>query len=232
MDLEFLIKKAINSGKIKKVDMKMEDEDEDEDDYHIFHRGIEIKKKDIYMLMIDPVEASFLYVSIPSDKKIYFYAANDISSNLIEDIGYHTTGNTIKGINFEDRKFCIELTLNEYNQIYINFITTLPDGCENKFCNKLNGLFALLFKFLNQIGYKDAVSLKDDARVGGDSLVFLRLMKNDKNIIIYEKYGFKMSVNRYNDIIKAKKDNDIIKLKNFTSNIPMRAKNINEFDKC
>ena len=43
-------------------------------------------------------------------------------------------------MNIETKKYCIELTTNQENHLYINYITTIPDGCNNRLCINNNNI--------------------------------------------------------------------------------------------
>jgi hypothetical protein len=146
-------------------------------------------------------------------------------------------------VNIKTKKYCIELTT---NHLYINYTSTIPNGCNNRLCIKssnihnnkgLSVLFRILHIFLNHIEYKGVISLKDDSRINPNldtkrisnlsketNLVMLRLSQGIKKISIYEKYGFKMSSDIYNIIINAF-NNNINELKKHIYNIPIKAEN-------
>ena len=223
-----LIENAIKKGIIKKNKLVVEDYEDDE--FVIIHKGMNIPLDYISILSYD--KYSFVYIKTPKDKiYIYFSPKNE---KLFEDTGFfdEKEGLSVISINIEQRLYCIELTTNEFNYIYINFITTTPDNCDEIECKKLNGLFKVLYNFLYAINYNNVVTLTDDVQINGKFITAERALKNNKHISIYEKYGFKMSPDRRQDIINAVNNNNIKIVKDLSRNIPMICKNITEFNQC
>lgn len=207
------------------------EEQKEGEDYILKHRGFTIKSSDITIISVGVY--NFLWIKNMGKDKNYIYFSDDWRSLMVESDEYdHIKGIPIVCINLEDKKYCIELTTNEFNFLYINFITTLPKGCNNKECQRLRGVFAVLYKFLINIKYTGPVSLRDDSQYEGKFIVFTRAMEKKSNLSIYEKYGFIMSKERRDDIMKAVYNNDIKQLLTITRNIPMIANNINNFYQC
>ena len=237
-----------NSIKTNKINLKNVDKQYLNNKYNIVHRGYDIKSDDISKLSINLQEnpnnidgltyckLQFLYVKVPVINKSYLYYYCDLINlnDLIDIIGYNKlTKNKIVGVNFEQKKYCIELTTNDENNLYINYMTTIPNGCNNTLCNKgLSFLFKVLYIFLNHIEYKGQISLRDDSRLINmkeTNLIILRLSQGKSQISIYEKYGFKISSDIYNTILNAFNNKNITELKKHIYNIQMKADNIDLF---
>jgi len=233
-----------NSIKTNKIQLANVDKQYLNNKYNIVHRGYDIKYDDISKLLINQNaipynninKLQFLYVKVPLINKSYLYYYCDLINlnDLIDIIGYNKlTKNKIVGVNFEQKKYCIELTTNDENNLYINYMTTIPNGCNNTLCNKgLSFLFKVLYIFLNHIEYKGQISLRDDSRLINmkeTNLIILRLSQGKSQISIYEKYGFKMSDNTHNIILNLFNNNNINELKKHIFNIPMISKNIDLF---
>ena len=217
------------SSNVKIQDYKIQDPENIE----LRNRGIPIVNLNIIIPIKYP-ECSFLYVRTydKNEYNEYLYFADDVSSLIEDTYSYTEKGEEIYSINLENRKFCIELTMESLGYLYINFITTIPGNCKNYFCKGLNGLFQALYFFLSSIDYTKIVLLKDDAQVNGKFLLYERIINNQIPYSIYSKYGFEISPLRLADIEQAYKNNDLQVLKIITRNVPMVAPNINNFGKC
>ena len=208
---------------------KLEDINVD-DDYIIKHMDMTISSDDIKIIIINKYK--FLYINIYN--KIYIYFADNIYDLLKDSNEFdEKTGMPIMSINRESKKYCIELIYDKDEpHMHLNFITTLPKGCNNKECQRLNGLFKILKNFLTKYHYKGVVSLNDDVQVNGEFITKKRALEGKKDISIYQKYGFKIDIILRNCIINAVKTNDIKTLNALTRNIPMVSLDISKFDQC
>lgn len=224
-----LIENAIKNGTIKRNKLVFEDY-ENNDEFVIIHKGIHIPIDNISILSYE--KYIFVYIKTQKDKIFIYFSPKN--KTLFEDTGNYDEkeGLPIISINIERKLYCIELTTNEYNNIYINFITTTPDSCDKIECHRLNGLFKLLYNFLSAINYNNIVSLTDDVQINGKFITTERALKNNEHISIYEKYGFKMSPTRRQDIINAVKNKNITLVEELTRNIPMISENITKFNHC
>lgn len=230
--MDTLIKIASEIGKVTLHNFEYSKDEVEGEDYILKHRGVAINSKNISIIKTGGY--IFLWIMNFENKgKSYIYFADDLSKLLVESDEYdNIKGLPIVCINLEDKEYCIELTTNEFNFLYINFITTLPLGCDKKECKRLKGLFSVLYKFLINIKYNGPISLKDDVQVNGNFLTIKRALNNNPTISIYQRYGFEMSEKRYNDIRKAVINKDIKKLEEIARNIPMIALNIEKFNQC
>jgi hypothetical protein len=216
------------------------------DDYEnvmIEHRGIpNVNKSDVFWIRNltpsssdlpsdSPSDCDFLYIKSPEHDEEYFYFTDN--KEIIEPL-YAKEKNDgvlyVYGIDFSDRKFCIELKMNMYKEFYINYITTLPEGCSNKMCQRLDGLFSILYCFLKSINYKGRIALKDDAMKNSESLLYTRLKEGKGSI--YEKYGFEIDPIFKREINEALKNSEYDKLRKLTRNVPMIAQGYSMFNKC
>ncbi len=112
-----LIENAIKKGIIKRHKLVVEDYTDDE--FVIIHKGIHIPIDNISILSYETY--IFVYIKTQKDKIfIYFSPKNE---NLFEDTGFfdEKEGLPVISINIEQRLYCIELTTNEFNNIYIIF---------------------------------------------------------------------------------------------------------------
>lgn len=233
-NINMLIGRAAKTGMITLHKFKYTgDGDEVEgEDYVLKHRGINITSEDIAIITAGAYK--FLWImNFEQEGKSYIYFADHLGKLMVESDEYdRVKGLPIVSINLEDKKYCIELTTNEFNLLYINFITTLPSGCNNKECERLRGLFTVLYKFLMSIKYTGPVSLKDDVQAGGEFVTIKRAMAKNPSISIYQRYGFAMSTQRYQDIMEAVDKKDKKKLEALARNIPMMARSIENFNQC
>ena len=229
-NINILIARAAKDGNIKIDKFKYDDGEggKEGEDYVLKHRGINITSKNIAIITSE--NYNFLWIN--NLEKSYIYFADNINKLMVDSGEYSVKGLPIVSINLEDKIYCIELTTNEFNVVYINFITTLPIGCNTKECKRLKGLFAVLYKLLMSIKYIGPVSLKDDVQVNGKFVTITRALENNPKISIYQRYGFKMSHERYKDIMEAVNKKDMKKLEVIARNIPMMASNIRNFNQC
>lgn len=198
----------------------------------VSHRGIpDVKPENVFWVIPKGnQECSFLYLKSPEHDEEYLYFMDDqFKRDIIEAIG-NDGDEYYYGIDFADKKYCIELKYTTYKEIYINFITTLPKGCSNKYCSRLNGLFKVLKIFLDSIGYIGRVALKDDVQVNGKSITLERILEGKGSI--YEKYGFFIDEGIFREIKNSIDKGDKQSLKVLSRNIPMVAENTGKFDQC
>lgn len=219
-------------------DVEEEEKVEEGVTYVIHHKGTVTTSKDIRILTVGKYK--FLWIK-NVDNKSYIYFADNIDNLIVDSGNFDDVGGiSIYNINLEDRKFCIELTTNEFNFFYINYITTLPEGCLNIACKRTKGLFQVLYILLSSINYTDNVSLQDDVQIDDVFITPQRALQGKENISMYQRYGFKMSPDRRADIIKlANTINNTVnnheqrnKLNKITRAIPMVATNISKFNQC
>lgn len=190
------------------------------------HRGIVFpEEQDLFWINLRSVHDlrktyDFLYVFTPEKEEfLYYFPSRD---DAIEPLG-KVKQYFLYGIDVTERKYCFEIKVNVVGEMYINYITTEPKGCNLG----LKGLFEILYLFLYKIGYKGKVALKDDVQIAGKFITYERILEGKPSI--YEKYGFRILPERLDSIRKAKDSNDLKTLKVLCSNIPMVARDISKF---
>lgn len=187
---------------------------------------------------IDPAEifsvtangCTFVEIPCNFEKRVHYYYIADTEKDIFEDSGYDETGMPFYSINRSNKRYCIELIKDSRGFFKINFITTQPKGCSGVECKRLNGLFSVIKKFLEGIGYTGIVSLEDDVMVNGSLITYDRFLEGKPSI--YAKYGFCMSDDKKKQLDLLKSENRLEELRKSMRNIFMVAQNVSNFDKC
>ena len=121
-NIDTLIKIASEIGKVTLHNFEYSKDEVEGEDYILKHRGVDINSKNISIIKTGGY--IFLWIMNFENKgKSYIYFADDLSKLLFESDEYdNIKGLPIVCINLEDKEYCIELTTNEFNFLYINFI--------------------------------------------------------------------------------------------------------------
>lgn len=181
-----------------------------------------------YIIPTSNINCSFLYISTDSVEYLYYFGEKS-ENDILYPLYVNSNNEYVYGIDKSDKQYCIELKF-ESNNLHINFITTESENCKKVFCNKLNGLFSVLYIFLKTVNYTGKITLEDDVMINGKFITYDRIINNKPSI--YEKYGFEIEKNRLYQINNALADKNYDKLKILSRCIPMYANNIDKFNHC
>lgn len=185
------------------------------------HRGVNFPEGKEYIFWVNIKGYSFLYVVTPDrEEYIYYFPSKE---DVVESLGQSGDGTFIYGVDVSTKKYCFEIKITIAGDMYINYITTVPEGCGVG----LKKLFEVAYLLLSTIGYKGKIALKDDVQIDGKFITFDRIKQGKPSI--YSRYGFRIIPEREIQIQQAKNKGDMKLLKELCHNIPMVAKDISQF---
>jgi len=181
------------------------------------HRGVKIPKNTNLIFTFHIDKNNFLYVASPEGEEfIYYFPGSVEPEDFLENLGRHEDEHYY-GVNISEKKYCFEIKVNVDGEIYLNFITTEPEGCGVG----LNELFKVFFSLLTKINYKGRMALKDDVQVKGKFITYDRILAGKPSI--YEKYGFFPNKRRMRQIEEEIKNKNFEAAKKLSRNIPMEG---------
>jgi hypothetical protein len=226
-----LINNSLQTDNIVIIDLVSEMREKEPDaDFSFSHKGEPVTTI-LLIIPVNNIECNFVYILTSDNTFLYYFpCTKELCTELVlSDLGYDENAKEVVGIDFEDKHFCIEI-IDKESFLYINFITTTPDKCDSVMCNRLAGLFSMLYCFLSSIGYDGIVWLKDDVVINGEFITYKRLLEGKGSI--YTKYGFRILPNVQEKIDELLKFGKLEELKVLSRNIPMVSQNIIGFNSC